>query len=48
MSVNVAFNGIGNPLPGVVKSSMPVAIVFLPLAFHCPAEVLNDNVALTG
>jgi len=27
-----AFNGIGNPLPGIVKSSMPVAIVFLPLA----------------
>jgi len=33
MSVNAAFNGIGRPLPGVLISSMRVAIVFLPLAF---------------
>jgi Na+-driven multidrug efflux pump len=32
MSVNAAFNGIGNPLPGVVISACRVAIVFLPLA----------------
>jgi len=33
MSVNAAFNGIGRPLPGVLISSLRVAIVFLPLAF---------------
>jgi putative MATE family efflux protein len=33
MSVNAAFNGIGNPLPGVVISACRVIVVFLPLAF---------------
>ncbi len=33
MSVNASFNGIGQPLPGVVISTCRVAVVFLPLAF---------------
>jgi len=33
MSVNAAFNGMGNPLPGVIISTCRVFIVFLPLAF---------------
>ncbi len=33
MSVNAAFNGMGQPLPGVVISSCRVIVVFLPLAF---------------
>ncbi len=32
MSVNAAFNGIGQPLPGVVISACRVIVVFLPLA----------------
>jgi Na+-driven multidrug efflux pump len=33
MSVNASFNGMGQPLPGVVISTCRVAVVFLPLAF---------------
>ncbi|MCJ7815039.1 MAG: MATE family efflux transporter [Xanthomonadales bacterium] len=33
MSVNASFNGMGNPLPGVIISTCRVFIVFLPLAF---------------
>ena len=33
MSVNAAFNGMGQPLPGVVISTCRVIVVFLPLAF---------------
>jgi putative MATE family efflux protein len=33
MSVNAAFNGMGNPLPGVAISACRVIVVFLPLAF---------------
>jgi len=33
MSCNASFNGMGNPLPGVVVSASRVIIVFLPLAF---------------
>jgi len=33
MSVNAAFNGMGNPMPGVVISACRVFFVFLPLAF---------------
>ncbi|MDT8320711.1 MAG: MATE family efflux transporter [Xanthomonadales bacterium] len=33
MSVNAAFNGIGQPLPGVILSVSRVIVVFLPLAF---------------
>ena len=32
MSVNAAFNGMGQPLPGVVISTCRVIVVFLPLA----------------
>ena len=32
MSVNAAFNGMGQPLPGVVISGCRVIVVFLPLA----------------
>jgi putative MATE family efflux protein len=33
MSVNASFNGMGQPLPGVVISATRVIFVFLPLAF---------------
>ena len=33
MSVNASFNGMGQPLPGVVISGCRVIVVFLPLAF---------------
>ena len=33
MSCNASFNGMGNPLPGVVVSASRVIFVFLPLAF---------------
>ncbi|NND58205.1 MAG: MATE family efflux transporter [Xanthomonadales bacterium] len=33
MSANAAFNGMGQPMPGVVISAFRVVIVFLPLAF---------------
>ncbi|NIP19233.1 MAG: MATE family efflux transporter [Xanthomonadales bacterium] len=33
MSVNASFNGMGQPAPGVVISTMRVIVVFLPLAF---------------
>lgn len=33
MSVNAAFNGMGQPLPGVVISTCRVIVLFLPLAF---------------
>jgi putative MATE family efflux protein len=33
MSSNASFNGMGNPMPGVVISACRVIIVFLPLAF---------------
>lgn len=33
MSVNASFNGMGNPIPGVIISGCRVIVVFLPLAF---------------
>ena len=33
MMVNASFNGMGNPIPGVVISACRVIVVFLPLAF---------------
>jgi len=31
--VNAAFNGLGNPLPGVVVSVTRIVFLYLPLAF---------------
>lgn len=33
MAMNASFNGIGNPLPAVMLSTLRVVILFLPLAF---------------
>ncbi|MFK8052617.1 MAG: MATE family efflux transporter [Woeseiaceae bacterium] len=33
MTANAAFNGIGNPLPAVVISTMRMAVIYLPLAW---------------
>ncbi len=33
MVVNAAFNGLGNPMPGVVISATRILVLYVPLAF---------------